>query len=64
MSLKQERLLTAQELARQWKKPVSAIRRWTRLRVIPHVSVGFRSKYYDPQAVKDALLKRTIKAIK
>jgi hypothetical protein len=63
MNATQRRLLTAPELARQWNKPVSAIRRWSRLRIIPHVDAGFRTKYYDPEAVRRALLKRTIKEL-
>jgi hypothetical protein len=59
-----ERFLTAVELARQWDKPVSTIRRWTRLRIIPVIDAGFRTKYYDPEAVKRALLKRTVKELK
>lgn len=53
-------LTDSKGVAAALRKPVSAIQRWSRMRVIPHISVGHRSKLYDLEAVKRALAKRTI----
>lgn len=48
-------------MAKAANKPVSTIQRWSRMRIIPSISVGHRSKLYDVEAVKRALLNRTIR---
>lgn len=56
-----KKLLTTKQLARRRQKPISAIQRWTRMKIIPVIDCGFRTKLYDEEAVERALLKRTVR---
>jgi excisionase family DNA binding protein len=62
--MQQKKLLTTRQLARYFQKPESTIRRWARARTIPVVKVGWRTRLYDPQAVEQALLRKTVKELK
>lgn len=54
--------LDTKALAAELKKPVSTIRRWARMRIIPSVRVGWRTRLYDPERVKGALQKLEVAA--
>jgi DNA-binding transcriptional MerR regulator len=53
--------ITAKELALEYNKPVSTIQRWARLKIIPCIQLGHRTRLYDREAVRRALLKKTIR---
>jgi excisionase family DNA binding protein len=55
------KLFTTKELAADLNKPESTILRWARMRVIPSIQLGWRTRLYDPEAVRAALLKRTVR---
>jgi len=55
--------LTTREMAAEVQKPVSTIQRWSRERLIPFINAGWRTKLYDPEAVRKALLKKTVKEL-
>jgi predicted site-specific integrase-resolvase len=55
-------LLTGRELAKAIRFPHRTIQRWTQTGVIPVIYLGHRTLRYDLEAVKAALLKRTIVA--
>ncbi|HEY2711078.1 MAG TPA: helix-turn-helix domain-containing protein [Chthoniobacterales bacterium] len=55
------KLVTTKELAEEYRQPVSTIQRWARSRLIPSIRLGHRKQLFDPEAVRRALLKRTIK---
>jgi len=59
---RQAKLLSAKELAAEYNKPVSTIQRWSRQRLIPSIQLGHRTQLFDREAVRRALLKRTVKA--
>jgi hypothetical protein len=61
--MKKVNLLSTKEMAKDIEKPVSVIQRWARMRLIPVVKVGWRSQYFDPEAVRKALLKRTVREL-
>ena len=56
----QNYLLTTEEIAKKYRKPISTIQRWARLRLIPSIQLGHRSRLYDEAAVRRALLKKTV----
>jgi DNA-binding transcriptional MerR regulator len=56
-------LLNSRELAVECGKPVSTIQRWARQRIIPSIPVGWRTRLFDPEAVRKALLKKTVKEL-
>jgi hypothetical protein len=49
-------LRTAKQIAKGCNKPVSTIQRMTRQGLIPCISLGWRTKLYDPKSVRDALM--------
>jgi DNA-binding transcriptional MerR regulator len=51
-------LRTTKQLAKECRKPISTIQRWTRQGIIPCVELGWRTKFYDRQAVRDALMRK------
>jgi excisionase family DNA binding protein len=60
MSTKKLEYLTTEELASELRRPVSTIQRWARTRIIPSIHAGWRTRLYDPEAVRRALAKLTI----
>jgi hypothetical protein len=57
------KLVTTKAIAEEYEKPVSAVQRWARMRIIPSIQVGWRTRLFDPEAVRRALLKKTIREI-
>ncbi len=55
--------LTAAQIAEHLGEPLYTIRKWARTRLIPSIRLGHRTRRYDLEAVKAALVKRTVKAI-
>jgi len=55
--IQRHRFVDSKELAEQMGKPISTIRRWARMRVIPQIRAGWRTRLYDPEAVRRALQK-------
>jgi hypothetical protein len=53
-------LVNTKKMAKQIDKPVSAVQRMARMRIIPSIRVGWRTRLFDPEAVRHALLKRTV----
>jgi hypothetical protein len=53
-------LLDTKGMAADIGRPVSAVQRWARMRIIPSIQVGWRTRLFDPDAVRRALLKKTI----
>lgn len=51
------RLLDTKEIAEEMQKPRSTIQRWARQGLIPSVRAGWRTRLYDPEAVKQALMR-------
>lgn len=58
--MKQLNFLNTKGLAAELGVPVSAVQRWARMRVIPSIRAGWRTRLYDPEAVRRALQKRTV----
>jgi DNA-binding transcriptional MerR regulator len=56
-------LLTTKELAVEMRRPVSTIQRWARIRLIPSIYAGWRTRLYDPEAVRRALEKLSVPEI-
>jgi hypothetical protein len=56
-------LVNTKKMAKQLDKPVSAVQRLARMRVIPSIQVGWRTRLYDPEAVRRALLKKTVREL-
>lgn len=56
-------LLTTKGLAGELDKPVSTVRRWSRMGLIPVIKVGWRTRLYDPERVRAALQKLEVKSI-
>ena len=56
-------LVNTKKMAKQIDKPISAVQRMARMRIIPSVRIGWRTRLYDPEAVRRALLKRTIREV-
>jgi DNA-binding transcriptional MerR regulator len=54
--------ITAKELSAELRQKVFTIHRWRREGLIPHIDVGYRTKLFDLESVKAALLKRQKKA--
>jgi hypothetical protein len=52
-------LIDTKGLATAINKPISAVQRMARLRLIPSIRIGHRTRLYDVEAVRRALLKRT-----
>jgi excisionase family DNA binding protein len=61
--MKKLKLLTTKELAAKAEKPVSHIQRLARQRIIPSIVVGWRTRLFDEEAVRKALLRRTVKEL-
>src|SRR4051794_23919175 len=59
-TMKHLHFLTTKQLADQMGKPVSTIQRWARIGIIPSIQAGWRTRLYDPEAVRSALLRLTI----
>jgi predicted site-specific integrase-resolvase len=57
-------LLTSRELGEAIRFPHRTIQRWTQEGLIPVIYIGHRTLRYDLEAVKAALLRRTIIARK
>ena len=53
-------LLTSKGLAAELGRPVSCIQRWSRMRITPSIRAGWRTRLYDPEAVRAALDKLTV----
>jgi DNA-binding transcriptional MerR regulator len=58
--MKQLNLVNTKGIAAELSKSVPTIQRWARMRVIPSIRVGWRTRLYDLEAVRRALLKRTV----
>jgi DNA-binding transcriptional MerR regulator len=56
-------LVTTKQIAKEYDKPVSAVRRWARMRIIPSIQVGWRTRLFDPEAVRRALLKKSVREL-
>lgn len=54
--------LSTKELAGELNKPISTVQRWARMRLIPHMSLGHRTKLYALDKVLAALQKLEVKA--
>ena len=54
--------LSTKELAAELGRPMSCVQRWARMRLIPSVRAGHRTRLYDPEAVRMALDKLTVTA--
>ena len=52
--------LTTKGLAAELGVPVSCVQRWARMRIIPCVRAGWRTRLYDPERVRIALDKLTV----
>jgi len=61
--MKNQKLLSTRQLAAEIERPVSAVQRWARMRLIPSIRIGWRTQYFDPEAVRRALLKKTIREL-
>jgi hypothetical protein len=57
-----DRPLTDEELATALGEKVYTINTWRRRGLIPHLDLGYRTKRYDLESVKAALLKRQLRA--
>jgi hypothetical protein len=55
--------LDTKGLAAELRKPESTVQRWARMRVIPSIRAGWRTRLYDPEAVREALKKLEVKAV-
>jgi DNA-binding transcriptional MerR regulator len=55
-----QRLDTTKEIAARYEKPIPTIQRWARMRIIPSIQLGHRTRLYDAEAVHRAILKRTV----
>jgi predicted site-specific integrase-resolvase len=58
-----DRPLTAKELAERLGEKIFTIQRWGRAKVIPVIDLGHRTKRFDFESVKAALLRRQLKAV-
>jgi hypothetical protein len=56
-------LVGTKDIAKEYDRPISAIQRLGRLKIIPVIKLGHRTHLYDPEAVRKALLKKTIKEL-
>lgn len=56
-------LVNTKGMAKQLGKPVSAVQRLARMRIIPSIQLGHRSRLYDVESVRRALLKRTVREL-
>jgi excisionase family DNA binding protein len=56
-------LMTTREVAADIGRPVSTIQRWMRDRKIPYIDVGWRTKLFDPEEVRKALLRKTVREL-
>lgn len=54
--------LNTKELAADLNKPISTVQRWARMRLIPCIRLGHRTRLYDPERVRAALQKLEVKA--
>jgi hypothetical protein len=63
-TMSKQRLLDTKQMAADIEKPVAMVQRWARMRLIPVVKVGWRSQFFDPDAVRKALLKKTVRELK
>lgn len=52
------RPLTAVELASELHEPLFTVLRWSRDGIIPVIDLGYRTKRFDLESVRAALLKR------
>ncbi len=52
--------MTTKKLAVELGVPVSCVQRWARMRVIPSIRAGWRTRLFNPDAVRVALDKLTI----
>ena len=58
-----DELLTAQDLARVLKVPVSRVRRWTSERRLPFVKLGHRTTRYSRRAVLAWIASKTVEPL-
>jgi hypothetical protein len=56
------KLVETKAIAQEYKKPISTIQRWVRLGIIPSIQIGHRTWLFDPEAVRKALLEKTVPA--
>ena len=47
--------LKTKVLAAELGVPVSCVQRWARMRIIPSIRAGWRTRLYDPERVRAAL---------
>lgn len=61
--MKQLNFLTTKALAEELNVSVSSVQRLARMRVIPSIRAGWRTRLYDPEAVRKALQKLSVPEI-
>jgi hypothetical protein len=57
-------LVNTKAIAAEYGRTQKVIMRWARERIIPSIRLGWRTRLYDPAAVRKALLRRETKEIK
>jgi excisionase family DNA binding protein len=63
MKSKKLDLMTTREIAADIRRPVSTIQRWMRERKIPYIDAGWRTKLFNPEDVRKALLRKTVREL-
>ena len=61
--MNQLKFLDTKGMAAELNKPVSAVQRMARMRIIPSIRIGWRTRLFDREQVHRALLKRTIREV-
>jgi hypothetical protein len=56
------KLVPTKAIAQEYEKPISTIQRWVRRGIILSIQVGHRTWLFDPEAVRKALLEKTVPA--
>jgi excisionase family DNA binding protein len=56
-------LLSTAQIARKIRRPESTIRAWTRHKIIPHIMIGRRTRFYVEEDVRKALMRRTVREV-
>jgi hypothetical protein len=56
--MKKSSLVNTKTIATEYGRSNAAIMRWARERIIPSIRLGWRTRLYDPESVRAALLKR------
>ena len=61
LTMKKLNLLKTKPLAAEIGVPVSCVQRWARTRLIPSIRAGWRTRLFDPEAVRAALDRLTVR---